>query len=533
VSTIEERPPGTQDEDERRLAELGYKQELHRAWSSFSNFAISFTIISVLAGTFTTYGQAWNNGGPIAISWGWPLISVAILIIAFSMSELVSKYPTAGGIYYWATALGGKRAGWFTGWFNLIGLVGVIASVDYACATFMNASFGLYGVNIFGMNFGDSTHILAETFVLFVIILFLHALINIFQTHLLAVLNNVSVWVHVAGVAVIIALLIFVPDQHQSVDFVFTERFNNSGFSQSMYWFYVLPLGFLLTQYTITGFDASAHVSEETRGAAVGAARGVWQSVFYSAVIGWFVLLAITFAATDVGAVNDGAGSSLAVFSSSLDSWAEKAVVVISTVGQFFCGMACVTSGSRMTFAFSRDNGLPWSRHLRRVDANGVPKWAVIFVTTCALLITLPALEGDENAFPYAFFAVVSITVIGLYIAYVIPIFLRWRMGAAFEPGPWTLGKKYKWMNAFSVFWVGLISIIFCLPFTPAGVPWRDEFDWKYVNYAPITVIVVIVAVWIWWVLGAKDRFRMPDTVVEGAEHVDPEFVAGKQPDGQ
>jgi amino acid transporter len=533
VSTIEERPPGTQDEDEKRLAELGYTQELHRAWSSFSNFAISFTIISVLAGTFTTYGQAWNNGGPIAISWGWPLISVAILIIAWSMSELVSKYPTAGGIYYWATALGGKRAGWFTGWFNLIGLVGVIASVDYACATFMNASFGLYGVNIFGMNFGDSTHILAETFVLFAIILFLHALINIFQTHLLAVLNNVSVWVHVAGVAVIIAILIFVPDQHQSVDFVFTERFNNSGFSQSMYWFYVLPLGFLLTQYTITGFDASAHVSEETRGAAVGAARGVWQSVFYSAVIGWFVLLAITFAATDVGAVNDGAGSSLAVFSSSLDSWAEKAVVVISTVGQFFCGMACVTSGSRMTFAFSRDNGLPWSRHLRRVDANGVPKWAVIFVTTCALLITLPALEGDENAFPYAFFAVVSITVIGLYIAYVIPIFLRWRMGDAFEPGPWSLGKKYKWMNAFSVFWVGLISIIFCLPFTPAGVPWRDEFDWKYVNYAPITVIVVIVAVWIWWVLGAKDRFRMPDTVVEGAEHVDPEFVAGKQPDGQ
>jgi amino acid transporter len=533
VSTTEERPPETQDEDEKRLAELGYTQELHRAWSSFSNFAISFTIISVLAGTFTTYGQAWNNGGPIAISWGWPLISVAILIIAWSMSELVSKYPTAGGIYYWATALGGKRAGWFTGWFNLIGLVGVIASVDYACATFMNASFGLYGVNIFGMNFGDSTHILAETFVLFAIILFLHALINIFQTHLLAVLNNVSVWVHVAGVAVIIAILIFVPDQHQSVDFVFTERFNNSGFSQSMYWFYVLPLGFLLTQYTITGFDASAHVSEETRGAAVGAARGVWQSVFYSAVIGWFVLLAITFAATDVGAINDGAGSSLAVFSSSLDSWAEKAVVVISTVGQFFCGMACVTSGSRMTFAFSRDNGLPWSRHLRRVDANGVPKWAVIFVTTCALLITLPALEGDENAFPYAFFAVVSITVIGLYIAYVIPIFLRWRMGDAFEPGPWSLGKKYKWMNAFSVFWVGLISIIFCLPFTPAGVPWRDEFDWKYVNYAPITVIVVIVAVWIWWVLGAKDRFRMPDTVVEGAEHVDPEFVAGKQPDGQ
>jgi amino acid transporter len=529
VSTVEDRPE-TQDEDERRLAELGYKQELHRAWSGFSNFAISFTIISILAGTFTTYGQAWNNGGPVAISWGWPLISIAILIIAWSMSELVSKYPTAGGIYYWSTALSGPRAGWFTGWFNLIGLIGVVASVDYACATFLNASLGLYGVEIFGMNFADGEHLLRETFILFAVILFVHALVNIFQTHLLAVLNNVSVWVHVVGVAVIIAILVFVPDTHQSADFVFTERINNSGFGDGMYWFYVLPLGFLLTQYTITGFDASAHISEETRGAAKAAARGVWQSVFWSALIGWFVLLAITFAATDIDAINEGAGSSLAIFGSSLDSWAEKAVVVISTLGQIFCGMACVTSASRMTFAFSRDNGLPFSRVLRRVNEKGVPVYAVIFVCLAALIITLPALEGDENAFPYAFFAVVSITVIGLYIAYVIPIFLRWRMGDAFEPGPWTLGKKYKWMNGFSVFWVGFITIIFCLPFTPAGVPWRDEFDWKYVNYAPITVIVVIAAVWLWWVLGAKNKFRAPDEALHAEDAgVDPEFKTGAE----
>jgi amino acid transporter len=163
-----------------------------------------------------------------------------------------------------------------------------------------------------------------------------------------------------------------------------------------------------------------------------------------------------------------------------------------------------------------------------------VPTWAVIFVTIASLVITLPALEGDENAFPYAFFAVVSITVIGLYIAYVIPVFLRWRMGDAFVPGPWTLGRKYKWMNAFSVFWVGLITIIFCLPFTPAGVPWRDEFDWKYVNYAPITVIVVITAVGIWWLAGAKHKFRAHGEAAHVVEEdVDPEFMTGKQPDGQ
>src|SRR5215204_2679224 len=151
------------DADEERLAEMGYKQELHRAWSGFSNFAISFTIISILAGTFTTYGQAWNNGGPVAISWGWPLISIPILIVGFSMSELVAKYPTAGGIYWWAARLGGPVWGWFTGWFNLLGLIGVVASVVYASATFMNFLLGALGVDVLGVNFTDGEHFLKET----------------------------------------------------------------------------------------------------------------------------------------------------------------------------------------------------------------------------------------------------------------------------------------------------------------------------------------------------------------------------------
>ena len=131
-------------DDERRLAELGYKQELHRGWSGFQNFAISFTIISVLAGCFTTYGQAWNNGGPIAISWGWPIICALILIVAFSMAELVSAYPDRGR----HLLVGGQARrpgwGWFTGWFNLRRPVAVVASVDYAAATFLNVLFGLY-----------------------------------------------------------------------------------------------------------------------------------------------------------------------------------------------------------------------------------------------------------------------------------------------------------------------------------------------------------------------------------------------------
>ena len=127
-------------EDERKLAELGYKQELNRNWSGFSNFAISFSIISILAGCFTTFGQAWNNGGPVAISWGWPIISAFILVIGLCMSELVSAYPTSGGIYWWASKLGGAKAGYYIGWLNLIGLLVPPTPANLRCVLWRTAS---------------------------------------------------------------------------------------------------------------------------------------------------------------------------------------------------------------------------------------------------------------------------------------------------------------------------------------------------------------------------------------------------------
>src|SRR5256885_822833 len=198
---------GAPDRDEQQLAELGYKQELPRVWSSFTNFAISFTIISVLAGTFTTFGQAWNAGGPLAISIGWPLICALVLLVAVSMAELTSAFPTAGGPYWWAAKLGGPGWSWFTGWFNIVGLVGIVASVGYGAASFLYALLGLYGVNIFGVNFGDAKHAISETFLLFLIILVVVTAVNILSSPLLALFNNISVGWHVVGVAAIIALL--------------------------------------------------------------------------------------------------------------------------------------------------------------------------------------------------------------------------------------------------------------------------------------------------------------------------------------
>ena len=141
VPAREETPVGAEvEKDVQRLHELGYKQELSRAWSGFTNFAISFTIISVLAGTFTTFGTAWANGGPVVISIGWPVICGFVLLVALSMAELTSAYPTAGGPYWWAAKLGGPQWSWYTGWFNIVGLVGIVASVGYGAATFLNTT---------------------------------------------------------------------------------------------------------------------------------------------------------------------------------------------------------------------------------------------------------------------------------------------------------------------------------------------------------------------------------------------------------
>jgi amino acid transporter len=513
-----DRPAVTSDED--RLAQLGYRQDLKRAWSGFSNFAISFTIISVLAGCFTTYAQGWNNGGPIAISWGWPIICGLILFVAWSMSELVSAYPTAGGIYWWASELGGKTWGWFTGWFNLIGLVGVVASVVYGSATFMNALLGLYEVDLGFINFADGENVLRDTFWLFALALLVHALINIFSSPLVARFNDISVFWHVAGVAVIIAILVFVPDTHQSADFVFTERLNNSGFDggstgSGFFWLYVLPLGFLLTMYTQTGYDASAHISEETHGASESAARGLWRSVFYAAVFGWLVLLAMTFAIQSPAAVTEGGGTVFAIFDGAVSLGWQKAIVLIATIGQLFCGMACLTSASRMCYAFSRDRAVPGHRIWTRLNHHRVPAYSVLFMAACALVVTLPALAGEEEGVPYAFFAVVSITVIGLYIAYVMPVYLRWRKGDSWEPGPWNLGKKYKWVNLVAIVWVAISVVIFSLPFTPAAVPGNDDFDWKAFNYAPLTVAVVVIAVGLWWLISARHKFTGPVRNIE------------------
>lgn len=509
-------------DDEKHLASLGYTQELNRSWSGFSNFAISFSIISILAGCFTSFFLGWNNGGPAAIAWGWPIVSVFILVIGLCMSELVSAYPTSGGIYWWAAKLGGPKAGFYTGWLNLIGLIAILASVSYGCATFLDIT-----LSTFSKSWADG-YSLTRVFLVFLVILTISALINIFSSHLLAVINNVSVWWHVAGAAAVILILWILPEQHATFSQVFAQTVNNSGFfggEKSWGWiFFVLPISAILTQYTITGYDASAHLSEETKSAADGAAKGIWRSIFYSAIGGWILLLTFLFAVQDADEVSRKGGAVATIFAQALDSSGMGIVLLISMAGQFFCTTACQTSSSRMLFAFSRDRAVPGHQLWSRLSSKRVPANAVLITAVIAAIITLPAIvpvyvlvDGEEVPSPVAFGAVVSIGVVGLYLAFAVPIYLRWKQGDAFKVGSWNLRGHHKWMAPVAVIEIIITSIIALFPYSPAGTPWDAGFEWKYVNYTPILVGTVLILLYIYWHVSVKKWFTGPIKQVEMA----------------
>ncbi|WP_042415116.1 amino acid permease [Streptacidiphilus anmyonensis] len=478
--------------DEQRLHELGYAQELARTMSGFSNFAVSFTIISVLSGCLTLYGTGMGTGGPAVIVWGWPVVGLLTLLVGLAMAEVCSSYPTAGGLYYWAAKLSpnnGPVFSWFTGWFNFLGQVAVTAGIDFGAAQFINALLDLQGW------FPASA---AHTVLIFGLILLVHGALNTFGVKLVALLNNVSVWWHVLGVLVITGVLAIVPSHHQSAGFVFGHFVNSTGWGSSIY---VAALGLLLAQYTFTGYDASAHMTEETKDAARSGPKGIVMSILVSLLAGWVLLIGITFAIQDYkGEVGSATGVATAqIFMDAVGATGGKLLLLVAIGAQLFCGMSSVTANSRMIYAFSRDGALPGSRLWHQINPRTrTPTNGVWLAAVGAFLLGLPALW---NATAYT--AVTSIAVIGLYIAYVIPTFLRVRLGESFVRGPWHLGRWSRPIGIAAVTWVVVITVLFMLP--TANPVTAANF-----NYAPIAVLVVLGFAGVWWAASAHKWFTGP-----------------------
>jgi amino acid transporter len=489
-------------DDEALLHSLGYAQELSRGMGGFRNFAISFSIVSIIAGCLPSYFVAFHWGGPVSVTWGWLVVGCFTIFVALSMAEIASAYPTAGGLYYWSAKLGGPGWSWFTGWFNLLGLVGA-GAVGYGLATFSAALFNM----VWGYP-TDRHHI----FYLFAAFSAAAILVNVFDVRITSALNAVSVYWHLIGVAIIVAALFAVPGHHQSARYVFTQTINNSGLPGqgwgSLGFLMVVAIGSIgMAQFTLVGYDASAHMAEETRGASRAAATGMVMAVVVSVVCGFVLLLAMTSAIPDRVEVQKHFGDIAAyIWSGALsDRWAE-ALLLIVVCAQFFCLAACFTAGSRLLFALSRDRAVPGHRAWRRLSRRRVPVGAVVAVGITSFLVLLPT-WWDNLA---GYYAATSIGATSLYIAYIQPVILRLRKGSGFQRGAWSLGRHHRWINVIAICWVVVISIVFMLPTSPGGMPWRQAFDPDLVNYAPLTIGGAFLLFGGWYLLFARKWFRGP-----------------------
>ncbi|MGE3311113.1 MAG: amino acid permease [Limisphaerales bacterium] len=476
--------PTDSSEDERQLRLLGYEPELARRMSGFSNFAISLSIICILAGGITSFHVGLGSAGGASLGLGWPLACLCSLAVALTMAQIASAFPTAGGLYHWGCILGGRGLGWCTAWFNLAGLVTVLAAINAGTYDFAVATFGLPA--------GADP---VRTRMLVVIgMLLSQALLNHYGIRLTTRLTDLSGWV-ILGVSAVMTLGLLLSTRNLEWSRLWTWT-NFSGLPESgpifpkqsnLLWLFCL--GLLLPAYTITGFDASAHTSEETVGAARNVPRGIVRSVAVSAAMGWMMIAALLLAMPSVReGVEQGAGVVPWILKGSLPAALAWLLLVGIVLAQYICGLAALTSASRMTFAFARDGGLPGSAFLRRVNRRtGSPSTAVWnSAAGSALLIILLRYE-----------TIAAIGTVFLYLSYVLPVAAGWMAHGRWWTrfGPWHLGRAYRPL--------AMVSVVFCVFLLVIGVQPPNE------QAVPIVGGVSALMVVVWFGLERR-RFRGP-----------------------
>jgi amino acid transporter len=434
--------------DELDLQRLGYAPQLLRGFGGFSNFALSFSIISILTGAVTLFDYGLSMGGPREMLLGWPLVTFGTLMVALSMAELCSAIPTSGGMYHWSAELGGPTWAWFTAWLNIVGLITAIAGIDYGCAEFLVPMLG-----------GRSRPGLL--LIVYALLLLSQAVINHYSTALVAKLSDISVVVHILGVIVLVgSLLIFAPKQ--PLAFLWSAQ-NQSPVTAPYAWLFLL--GLLQAQWTYTGFDASAHVAEETVDPRRQAPRGMIMSVVVSGIFGYLLIVSLTLAIPNYNQVlqtDDGSGhivpAVLTIVRLTLGGRAAGAVLVLTVLAMWFCGLGAITSVSRSFFALARDNGMPMSSVWSSVSAKLKTPVPAIWLSACLAFVAM--------IYSGAYSVVTSISVIGFYLAYTAPIYLGWRKKRTWlsRRGPWHLGGASNIVNVLAVLWTIFICTLMVMP---------------------------------------------------------------------
>lgn len=462
-------------EDMKVLHGMGYAQELSRSMSKFSNFAISFSIICILSGGINSFAQAISSVGGAGAGIGWIVGCVISGMFALSMAQIASAYPTAGGLYHWASILGNRFWGWLTAWLNLLGLITVLGAINIGTAYFFQGTFGaMFGTT--GTDGAVTPWPSSDTeIVIFVaIITVIQAMFNHIGIKATTFLTDISGYIIFVTTAVlIVACLWYAPAIDISRLWTFTNYSGAAGagvFPQSDNMGYLFLLCLLLPVYTITGYDASAHTSEETKNAATSVPAGIINAVLWSSLIGWVMICAITLAIPDMNvAASQGFGMFYATMTAILPAGLKTALYFGILVAQLLCGLATVTSASRMLFAFSRDDGMPvGSKALASVSTKYRTPVNAIWTSTvlCILYVLLAMSIKIEGTSIYVI--VVNSTLVFLFLSFTVPLvagMLAYGTAKWSNPGPWAMSAGvYKLVTALSVIGMGIILFIAVAP---------------------------------------------------------------------
>jgi amino acid transporter len=467
------------DEDTKLLHNMGYAQELARRMSGFSNFAISFSIICILAGGITAFGAGFSAMGGASIGIGWLVGGLFAMIVALSMGQIASAYPTAGGLYHWGSILGGRAWGWSTAWFNLLGLIFVVASVDVGVYNLFKDLVlnGVFGMDVSGFGLA---HLIIGT----AVILIAQALLNHYGIRVTTMLTDISGYLILAvAIVLTIALVAFAPNLDFGRLFTFSNFTGDAGggvWPRTENAFVGFLLGLLLVCYTITGYDASAHTSEETRDAAVSVPRGMWHAVLWSVIFGYFMVCAFVLA---MPSMEEGAAQGWGVFlwlmnNSPMPTFLRDLLFIGIVIANFLCGLAGLTSCSRMMYAFARDGGLPYSKQLAEVSAVHRTPVNAIWVSSVLILIS--------TLYAPAFLVLAAGCAVFLYLSYVMPI----AAGLLAEGKSWTKKGPFN-LGIFSKP-AAVVAIIGGLVLAWAGFQPPNE----KVLYLTVGLIVAQVALW-------------------------------------
>jgi len=491
---VSDRPDSSErailEEDIRVLHRMGYAQELARRMHGFSNFAISFSIICILAGGITSFQVGFSTTGGFGIGVGWLVGGLFAIVVACSMAQIASAYPTAGGLYHWSSILGGRGWGWATAWVNLLGLIFVVASVNVGVYTLFTQLILGSILHIDTSHWGPMQQAIAV-----VLITCSQALFNHFGIRVTTRLTDFSGYL-IFAVAILLTLTMLFSAHSLDLARLFTAV-NNTGKAggdvvpQTHSIVLAFMLGLLLPLYTITGFDASAHTSEETVDARRSVPRGMINAVVWSLVFGYVMSCSFVLAMPDPAkAAADGPNVFFNLLAGlPVPDFLKDLLYVGIVLANYLCALAGVTSTSRMVFAFSRDGGIWGSRLWRHVSPRYRTPVPAIWLTA--------ALSIAATLYSPAFAALAAGCAVFLYVSYVMPVAAglfaegtRWT-----EFGPFRLGALSRPFAVISVVGVVILGWI--------GVqPPNDILD----NYAIGLVVLLVLG----WFLIERRRFAGP-----------------------